>query len=241
MANQKEKNMKLKSIIALALLVVSAKSFAASTVTLSGGFSLGAFQTKSISVPRGYVETITVQAEGRYGDSMVEVWANGKPKGSLYIPGRDPNYIVTIRENISSLEFRSTSGGYVNIVQVTGMGVQGSSSEGYRPSLGGGYNSNEAVSVASDIKQLVNEMKKSMTPKQQDQYVMPIRKSATELYAIASSNSQYGSKVYVALTKLLSQLNNAEAFLNNHLETDNGEDVVTEILVQKERIKKMLY
>lgn len=232
--------MKLKTMITLALLTMSMKSFASSTVTLSSGFWLSPGQTKSVSVHHGYVETITVQAEGQYQDSMVEVWANGKPKGSLYVPGRDPNYVVTIRESISSLEFRSAAGGSVHIIQVVGMGVQGSSHE-YRPSLGSGYNSNEATAVASAVKSLVNEMKKSLTPKQQDQYIMPIRKSATELYAIASSNSQYGVKVHQALTKLLNQLNNAQAVLDSQLETDNGEDVVTDITVVKERIVKMLY
>jgi len=231
--------MKFKSVIALALLVVSAKSFASSTVTLSNSFWISAFQTKSVSFQKAYVETITVQAEGRYQDSMIEVWANGKPKGSLYVPGRDPNYIVTIRESISSLEFRSVSGGQVNIIQVTGLGVK-APSHGHRPSLGHGYDSNRAQQVASDMKSVINEMKKGMTPKQQDQYLMPLRKSASKLYAIASANSPYSNTVYLALQDLLTKIQNAEAALDTHIETDNGEDSVTDVYTIKETIKAMM-
>jgi len=232
--------MKFKSIIAMALLVVSAKSFASSTVTLSNSFWISAFQTKSVSFQKAYVETITVQAEGLRQDSMIEVWANGKPKGSLYVPGRDPNYIVTIRESISSLEFRSVSGGQVNIIQVTAMGVQ-APSHGQRPSLGHGYSPNKAYEVGADARNIINEMKKGLTPKQQDQYIMPIRKSAVKLQAIASANSPYGTKVFLALKELLESIEKAESLLDSHVETDNGEESVTEVYTIKETIKSMMY
>jgi hypothetical protein len=229
--------MKLGNFIAMALILVGAKSFAQTYMT--GDLYVHAGQTKTVNVPNGYYESLQVQAIGAgSGDAMVEVWANGKPKGSLYVPGRDPNYVVTIRERISSLSFRSVSGGTVHIQAVTGFGSQ---SGGYSsPMLGQGYNSSTAMDVAQSAISVANELKQQAVLSQIEKYLMPIRKSAAHLYAVASTHSQYSSDVRTALLNLLAKVSNAETYLEENLESDSGFDATTQMITIKEQLKAML-
>jgi hypothetical protein len=42
---------------------------------------------------------LIVQAQGISSDSVIEVMVNGQVKGTIYAPGRDPSYVVTIGDN----------------------------------------------------------------------------------------------------------------------------------------------
>ncbi len=235
--------MKLKSMIAMALLLIGVKTMAASG-SVASHFTVDAGETKSIRIQPGYIENIQVQAVGRSShDAMVEVWANGKPKGSLYVPGRDPNYIVTIRESVSSLEFRSVSGGAVYVQNVFANGQsQGSFGPitSGRPMLGYGYSLSGALDVAGQAIQVINELKQQANLSQIETYLMPARKSAARLYAVASANAPSSSKVRNALLDLLAKLNSTQTYIDQTLETDSGFDAITNLMTIKETINSML-
>lgn len=67
--------------------------------------------TRSISIrsPR-YVKKLIVTAEGVRNDAKFEVMVNGDVKGTIYVPGRDPSYIVTVEDYTSSIELISQFG-----------------------------------------------------------------------------------------------------------------------------------
>lgn len=230
--------MKLKMMITAVVLTVTSQVFAANG-NVAGGFTVHIGETKSVRIASGYVEQIQVQAMGEGSrDGMIEVWANGKPKGSLYVPGRDPNYIVTIRESISSLEFRSVSGGGVYVQNVFAIGRNSGSAE--RPSLGLNYNSESAKEIAQSTIETVNALKTQANLSQLELHIMPIRKSAARLYAVASANSQYSQAVRNSLLDLLAKIQSAEAYIDQNLETDSGFDSTTNLMTIKEQIKAML-
>lgn len=83
---------------------------------LDHSISLSEGETKTLSTRgRRYVESIIVQADARWNDTTIEVIANGKVKGTIYIPRRDPSYVVTIAEEVDSILLRFVSGGTATI------------------------------------------------------------------------------------------------------------------------------
>jgi hypothetical protein len=231
----------MKSVIVALVMLIGSQVMAQAQV-LSGGFHLSEGQTKSISINAAYVEQVFVQAEGASRqDAMFEVWANGRPKGSIYVPGRDPSYIVTIRETVRSLEFRHVSGGSVRVYQVRGSLSGGITNIGQRPPLAGlGYSGSTAVELAQRAVAVVNDLKPMANMSQLETYLMPIRKSAARLYAIGASNAPYSLKVRNALIDLESKLTNAAAYIEQNLETDAAFDVTVEMMTIKETINSML-
>jgi hypothetical protein len=213
----------------------------ASSDVLSSRFYLSVGEMDTVKFSPRYVEQIFVQAEGAGSrDAMFEVWANGKPKGTIYVPGRDPNYIVTIKENISELKFRHISGGNVNVLEVKYNGQRSSDSWGHRPQLGNNYSHQSALEVAESTMSLVKDLKPYATYKELGHYLLPIRKSAASLYSIAANRSPYSQKVRNALLQLLTQINAANAYIDANLETEATFGLAVELLTSKEKIDTML-
>ncbi len=57
-----------------------------------------------------YVKKLIISAEGIRNDAMFDVVVNGDVKGTIYVPGRDPSYFVTIEDATSSIELVSRNG-----------------------------------------------------------------------------------------------------------------------------------
>lgn len=75
-------------------------------------------QMVPLTSPR-HVHKIEVMGEARNEDAIVEVRVNGEVKGTLYLPRRDPHYVVTIEETAAEIEFRNIAGGIAVITTVT--------------------------------------------------------------------------------------------------------------------------
>lgn len=57
-----------------------------------------------------YIKKLIISAEGLRNDAMFDVVVNGDVKGTVYVPGRDPSYFVTIEDSADSIEFVSRNG-----------------------------------------------------------------------------------------------------------------------------------
>lgn len=57
-----------------------------------------------------YIKKLIISAEGIRSDAMFDVVVNGDVKGTVYVPGRDPSYFVTIEDEADSIEFVSRNG-----------------------------------------------------------------------------------------------------------------------------------
>lgn len=57
-----------------------------------------------------YVKKLIISAEGIRNDAMFDVVVNGDVKGTIYVPGRDPSYFVTVEDYTDSIELVSRNG-----------------------------------------------------------------------------------------------------------------------------------
>lgn len=101
----------MKSFLFIVLTFISSLSLASEhTIDISNQITLSMGQTHSFQLPqRNYVHRLYIQAEGVNHDAYAQVIANGMVKGTLYVPGNDPHYVVTIADETSSIE--------VNVIQ----------------------------------------------------------------------------------------------------------------------------
>jgi hypothetical protein len=74
-------------------------------------FRLEAGTTQQVNLPtQQYIKKIIISAEGLRNDAMFDVVVNGDIKGTVFVPGRDPSYFVTIEDSARSIEFVSRNG-----------------------------------------------------------------------------------------------------------------------------------
>ncbi|MEK6705273.1 MAG: hypothetical protein AABZ06_05750 [Bdellovibrionota bacterium] len=86
---------------------------------LSGSLHLDEAEMKSVRLGgTTAIQKLFVQAEAYRSDATIEVIVNGEVKGTLYLPARDPSYVVTIADTAGSIEFRHVRGGRVQIRSV---------------------------------------------------------------------------------------------------------------------------
>ncbi len=57
-----------------------------------------------------YIKKLIISAEGLRNDAMFDVVVNGDVKGTVFVPGRDPSYFVTIEDSADSIELVSRGG-----------------------------------------------------------------------------------------------------------------------------------
>ncbi len=57
-----------------------------------------------------YIKKLIISSEGIRNDAMFDVVVNGDVKGTIYVPGRDPSYFVTVEDYADSIEFVSRNG-----------------------------------------------------------------------------------------------------------------------------------
>ncbi|MFA6235881.1 MAG: hypothetical protein WC635_01030 [Bacteriovorax sp.] len=120
----------MSSFLLLATLMTIQPSFAQSVIDLKeeGKQFLGLSNKylKTISEGQGitysferpqYVERVLISAIGEQRDfSFVKVYADGDEVGTLGVPGKDPDYPIIIRGNVSSLTLKAQNNSRVKIL-----------------------------------------------------------------------------------------------------------------------------
>lgn len=83
----------------------------ATTDAINRPFTLNAGTTEQVRL-RGekYIKKLIISAEGIRSDAMFDIVINGDVKGTVYVPGRDPSYFVTVEDYSDSIEFVSRNG-----------------------------------------------------------------------------------------------------------------------------------
>jgi hypothetical protein len=239
-----------KTVMALAILLgagflaapAKANGPGRETRTVSSGFRLQNGEVDTVNLSGwGYVEKIYVQAEGIYRDATFEVIANGEVKGTVYVPGRDPSYVVTIRETVQSLQFRHINGGDVRIRSVV---AEMSGSVAMPWTLGNRPMSfearNQAMQVASQTISVVQALEDHLDYLTYGNYILPIKKSAARLYAVAAARGDLSGKTQAALMTLGAQIHTACRILDQQLAQNATFDLATEMMTIEEQIKDIL-
>ncbi len=98
--------------ISIALLFCFIASAKPPLELLSQPLLLSEGETRSVALPNEFfVHKLFIQAEAQGpAGAYVEVSAESDVKGTLYLPGVDPHYVVTIERRTHSIEFSSLRG-----------------------------------------------------------------------------------------------------------------------------------
>jgi len=210
------------------------------TITLSQtAFTVTQGETRSVRLPQNlYIHKLFIQAESanRY-DSYAEVSVNGDIKGTLYTPGRDPHYVVTVAERTSSIELHTINNA-LRIISIKAV-VSTTPNDGRSRLPRPGYDS-EIARLAYDIIQVVNALEAYTSYQDYGTYLLPIRKVAAKALAVADArgDASAGSRVYY--TDLLGALDTAQPYLNRVLEYDASYELSIELMSITEQLRRIL-
>ena len=185
-----------------------------------------------------YVSKVVIRAEGIRRDGTVEVYANGENVGTIYAPGSDPSYTVTVKETINSLEFRHVSGSTVKIRQIHVYGKPVHST-GYVDDPGTGYfgpSRNVAASIASRAIELVEMLQEHTRWAAYGEYLLPIKKVAARALSMSRARGSLSSKVRTQLLALAAQIDHADQYITDELSRSSVFDMFVEMKTLRNRI-----
>lgn len=245
-----------KFVVALSLLAFGTTGFAESsrdfagykweTVYLPGNFYVYAGETRSVSVDSGrwrHVKNLYVQAESNNG-AMVEVSANGDVKGSLYVPGNDPSYVVTIGETARSIEFRNTGSSRVHIQSIKAIV---SYKDLVLPDPIDPIDpiafpiKSQAGHLARRARHLVDSLRPYVDPETEYvRFLLPIKIQAGRAEAVANANGDLSAKVRRALQALVAQIAFADNYIESSLKKEVTYEMGKELLTVKDKIIDLL-
>lgn len=210
------------------------------TVLLASDFVIRDSETKSLALDRGrHIKNLIVQAEGVGSNSMIEVMVNGEVKGTIYAPGRDPSYVVTVEDISRTIEFRHRSGGSMHISQVYAV-VSDWSSPHTNPGGGFGANKGQVIDLATDTLSLIENLGQIATPEDFQNYLFPIKKNAGLVYVMSNAHGDLSKLTIDKLINLMDQIDYAQPYLDQLLRNEAAFDTVVELLTVRETLADWL-
>jgi len=204
-----------------------------------------------------YVKKIYIRAGGASNiDGTFEVIANGDTKGTVYVPGQDPHYIVTIGEVVRSIEIRHISGGAINVYNIKGaMSKRIQKSQPLDNELfgngsiccGNSIKSNDHFSTANQSSKLarkairlVDKLEGFANYSEYGQYLLPIKKAAGRAYANATARGDLSKVTRQSLLVLKRQIEFACIYLDEAFERDHVFSLAVDLMSLGERIDDLL-
>jgi hypothetical protein len=191
------------------------------------------------------VQKLKVDAEGVREDAIFEVVVNGEVKGTIYVPARDPEYIVTIAESTESIVLRHKQGGRVRILKAIAYvaPIEIPQSKPRRPTepLPLALRS-QAAQLATEIIALCDELVSSpnSTRVAIAEIILPIKRAAGRAYAAARANGDLSAKVHQKLELLKSEIQYADTYFEEALNDPDRFDLVVNLLTKREELAAMI-
>lgn len=235
------KNLLLTIGVALGATTALALSPSYETVTVSGAFTIAESSVQTVSLQNArYIRNIVVQAEGYNRDSMIEVMVNGEVKGTIYAPGHDPSYVVTIGETATSIQFRHRSGGAMRVLNV----VATLSTWAGHPPYGGGHSIGGSLSQVEDLANqalmAIEAIRQFSTVDEETTYLMPIKRKAGQVLIMAGAHGDLSGRTATALINLQNQIDFASEYIGVMMEKDGLFEAAVDLLTVRERINDLL-
>lgn len=197
-----------------------------------------------------FINKLLISAQGTSSsDGTMQVVVNGDIKGTIHVPRRDPAYFVTVGEVATSIEFVPVSG----TVEVLDIKIIGSMQVPYNYRHQRNYNDhitstrsrnhnhhyyNQAQDMALRSIDIINELMTYSSYRALGQYLLPIKKSAAQVYAIATS-SQYSNKMLKALQHLADHIATARPYTTRVLESSALFDIAMELMSFEEELRSI--
>ncbi|MGZ6478687.1 MAG: hypothetical protein ACXWQE_05255 [Bdellovibrionales bacterium] len=199
-------------------------------------------ETKTVSLGRSrHIRNIVVQAEGGGNDeSSVEVMVNGEVKGTIYAPGNDPSYVVTVAETASSIQFRHRSGGEMKIhdIKATVSKWQGRLEAPDETHFNAGPA--DIVKLTRRLLRVTDDLKSYINIDDESHYITPIEIKANHVLIDLDVRGPNSQKAGVALLAMIQQIDFAQSFLEELMQAPATYDLAVELLSLREKIDDMI-
>jgi hypothetical protein len=207
----------MRILIFLLFGILSQTSFAGVTYLdyeelLSQPVTLDPGQARTIQLPlTRHVEKIVISAYGIGQDAMFEVLVDHTVKGTIYVPGQDPSYTVTIAETTRLLTIQHTSGAKVRVTSIVAHYVQNGGHD--LP----GDESNVAAHLSREIIEAMAAFQVSVKAEDFKRYILPIKTAAGHSYAIATASGDLSRRLLDSLEILETQFIVAQHFFEQSM------------------------
>lgn len=231
--------MTLKKLLLSSLLFFTASlSAMGGIIHLGQDFSVDYAETKSIRLEeKVFLKNLVIQAEGIRRDSIVEVMVNGEVKGTIYAPGGDPSYVVTIAEETSSIEFRHREGASMRVLDILAYTVETIS----MPNTFDLQSPHGIDQLARTIIKLVNVLAPFSTIEEYEEHLLPLKKKAGNVFVMSNAHGALSAKTRSALISMGRLILESSDYLDHLMEQDGLFEYAVEILIVKETIYELLY
>lgn len=229
--------MRIPVSILLFLFVSPVFAHSVQTVNLSSQFTVRDAETSSIRLDKEmYVRNLIVQARGVSTASTIEVMVNGQVKGTIYAPGQDPSYVVTIEARTSSVEFRHRQGGAMQVMNIKAAVYSPEFSNLNSPMTAG-----DAVeAIAKDVIKLVSDLQPYADTVTEKTYLLPIKRKAGDVLVMNLAHGSLSIRTRQALLDLQQQIQTADPYIEDILNRNALFDMGIELLTIKEAIRDWL-
>lgn len=215
-----------------------------STVTLRQySMAVRAGATESVRLCRKLrVHKLYIQAEGYWHDAYAQVIVNGSVKGTLYVPGNDPHYVVTVEDETSSIEFAAIQSSF----KVLSLKAVVSEAYGYAPSPVQPPQQfampvhTEMGKISARVIWLVNQLENYTNYKTYGQYLLPIRKAGAVALATAEARGDASLSARATYEDLLTTMDAAAPYISNAFEIDYALNLAVELMSKRELIRRLL-
>ena len=211
------------------------------TLRLAGAMRVNQAAMESVQLPRPvYIKNLVVQAQGYNTASTIEVMVNGQVKGTIYAPGADPSYVVTIAEVARSIEFRHRDGGAMQILAVQGT-VSEIPSAPY-PSHRGSFSGTreEVIRFAAAVLKDLEVLSTYAGPSDDYTYLFPIKRNAGLVYVMATAHGSLSKHTTKQLIALCDQIAFAQPYLDKMMLLDATFTTVVDLMTIREALLALL-
>jgi len=234
-------------------VTASAESYPGPTETVNlhiTPFYLAPGEVRSVNLGSDWyhVQKVYIQASGVNSyTSTFQVVANGDVKGTVYVPGRDPSYVVTIGEVTGSLQLQHISGGYAYIKNITVVRYCQPVNTSYpvpvAPPYHPGYTvyeKNEASQLARKAINIIDGLQPYANFDEFGVYLLPIKKAAARAYASAEAKGSVSATVHEYLRALKVQIDYATPYVEETFERSAVFELAIELKALGERLDTLL-
>jgi hypothetical protein len=215
-----------------------------STITLrTDAMTVGEGATESIQLCRRMrVHKLYIQAIAGRQDAYAEVLVNGSVKGTLYVPGRDPHYVVTVEDETNSIELTSIRG-QVTTYSVKAVVTEAGGESGFSPRPRHPFPTQATTQMgqlAARVIWIVNQLDGYTSYNSYGTYLLPIRKAAAEVLAYAEARGDASEMNRPYYAKLLNAMDSAQPYMHRAFEVDHAFKLAVELMSYRERIRRVL-
>lgn len=228
----------MKHILITLCLQVAFTAFGATAPVdiLKQPLTLNEGETRSLPLSEAsFVHKLFIQAEGvGAAGAYAEVSADGDVKGTLYMPGSDPHYVVTVESRTRSIEVTSVRG-RTRLLAVKAFLTP----EGHPEELPVGFHS-QMGKLSYEMIRLADALERFSSYPDLGEFLLPTKKKAAVAYAVAEAQGDLSGSARPYYEQLLAVLDYSNPYFHRMLELEEATDLTIRALTVRERVRSLL-